>query len=182
MAKSAHGFQILSSKVEYKNPFFKVINYKLKRPNGVVKPFWSISRFTDFSVVIPLFPDKETMLVGQYRVTVRSYSWEFPMGQVRGKNPLQTAKQELLEETGITGKDWKKIGHSFLGPGHHEQEVDFYVVEDLILGESQPEENEFITTKRIKVSEVGEMIKKSKIKDGPTIVAYHYLEQYLNSL
>lgn len=179
MAKSSYGFKILSAKIEYRNPFLKVINYKLKRPNGIIKPFWVVSKYGNFSVIIPLFPNNDTLLVGQYRVSVKSYSWEFPMGQVRGKKSLETAKQELLEEAGITGKNWEKIGHCFLAPGHNEQEVDIYVVKNLIQGKAQPEENEFISMKKLKVSKVGEMIKKAEIKDGPTITAYHFLEQYL---
>ena len=180
MVKSGHGFEVLSSEEEYENPFFKVIKHDVRRPDGNKKPYWTVSRYSDFSVIIPLFPDKKTtVLVGQYRLPVGEYSWEFPMGQVLGKDPLETAKQELREETGLCSDEWIKIGHFFLAPGHHEQQVDLYIAKKLTQGESEPEDSEFLKTKKIKISEVGEMIKNGKIKDGPTIVAYHYLENYL---
>ena len=179
MVKSGHGFEIISSKQEYKNPFFKIIKHIVKRPNGVKSPYWTVSRFSDFSIIIPIFQDDTTMLVGQYRLPVGEYSWEFPMGQVMGKNPIETAKQELKEETGIKAKSWELIGHYYLAPGHHEQQVDIYIARELTVGKSEPEENEFLETKKVKISELGEMIKDGKIKDGPTIVAFHYLENYI---
>ncbi|MEK7559383.1 MAG: NUDIX hydrolase [Patescibacteria group bacterium] len=180
MVKSGHGFKVLSSKTEYENPFFKSIKHQVRRPDGKIKPFWTLSRYGDFSIIIPIFPNNETVLVGQYRIPVGDYSWEFPMGQVRGEDPIKTAKQELLEETGIIGENWKKIGHYYLAPGHNEQEVHVYVVKNLKEGKSHPEEEEVLETQRIGFSEVGRMINDFKIKDGPTIVAYHYLEKHLN--
>ncbi len=182
MVRSGFGFEILSSKVEYKNPYFKVVNYRVKRPSGIIKPFWTVSKYGDFSIIIPIFPNNETVLVGQYRLAVGHYSWEFPMGQVRGRAPLGTAKQELIEETGIRARDWKKISSYDLANGHHEQKVHVFVASNLTQGESQPEEGEILKTKKLKITEVGNMIKTSKIKDGPTIVAYHYLEEYLNMI
>lgn len=179
MIKSGHGFKILSSKQDYKNPFFKIVKHDVVRPNGVKEPYWTVSRNSDFSIIIPIFPDNSTMLVGQFRIPVGEYSWEFPMGQVLGKNPIDTAKQELKEETGISAKKWKLIGHYFLAPGHHEQQVDVYIAKNLTIGISEPEENEFLETKKVKISDVGKMIKDGKIKDGPTIVAYHFLESFL---
>lgn len=179
MVKSGHGFEVISSKEEYENPFFKVIKHDVKRPDGARKPYWTVSRHSDFSVIVPIFPDKTTILVGQYRLPVGEYSWEFPMGQVLGEGSLSMAKQELKEETGITADKWDKIGHYYLAPGHHEQQVHLFIAKDLTEGESKPDDSEFLETQRIKISKVGEMIKSGKIKDGPTIVAYHYLENYL---
>lgn len=179
MVKSGYGFKILSSVIEYENPFFKAIKHKVERPNGLVKPFWTVSRYGDFSVAIPIFPNNETVLVGQYRISVGYYSWEFPMGQVRGKQPLHMAKQELIEETGIRANDWKKIAQYHLAPGHHEQEVHIYIARDLTEGKSKPEENEFLKVRKLKIADVGKMIDSGKIKDAPTIVAFHILEKYL---
>ena len=179
MVKSGHGFKVLSSVTEYENPFFKAIKHQVERPNGLVKPYWTISRRGDFSVIIPIFPNNDTVLVGQYRISVGAYSWEFPMGQVRGKDAIQTAKQELHEETGIRAKTWKKIGHYHLAPGHHEQEVHIFIARNLTQGESEPEENEFLKIRKLKINEVGRMIENGKIKDGPTIVAFHFLEKHI---
>lgn len=179
MVKSTHGFKVLSSISEYENPYFKAIRYQVERPNGVRKPFWTVSKYDDFSVIIPIFPDGNTILVGQYRISVRFYSWEFPMGQVRGKSPLQMAKQELIEETGIRAKVFKKIGNYHLASGLIDQEVHVYIARDLEEGKSEPEEDEFIKIRKVKAREVGKMIDSGMIKDGPTIVAFHFLEKYI---
>lgn len=175
--KKQHGYQVVSSKVEYKNPFMIVHRQEVIRPDGKTKPYWVLDRGGDFSVIIPLFPDNTTMLVGQYRVPTEKYLWEFPMGMVKGATPLGTAKQELREETGLRAKQWIKIGYFYLAPGFSGQKSHVYVAEDITEGESEPEDDEYITPKRLSLKKVAEMIRKGDITDGPTIIAFHFFEQ-----
>ena len=52
--------------------------------------------------VLPLDNDMNTYLVGQYRFVLGQYSWEMPEGGgILGIDPLESAKRELLEETGL---------------------------------------------------------------------------------
>ena len=45
--------------------------------------------------------------------------WEFPGGHIEGKEtPLQAAKRELKEETGLIGKNWKDCGIAELDNGN----------------------------------------------------------------
>ncbi len=45
--------------------------------------------------------------------------WEFPGGHIEGKEtPLQAAKRELKEETGLIGKNWKDCGVAELDNGN----------------------------------------------------------------
>lgn len=46
-------------------------------------------------------------------------------------------------------------------------------------GEAHPEEIEFLQMKKLTLDKVGGMIELGEILDGPTIVAYHFLEKYL---
>lgn len=168
---------MMSEKLEYENPFMQVYRQEVIRPDGAKKPYWVLDRRGDFSVIIPIFPDNTTMLVGQYRVPTKQYHWEFPMGMVAGATPLLTAKEELRQETGIRAKKWDKIGHFYLAPGFSGQRSFIFVAKELTLGENEPEDDEYIDVKRLPLENVKQMIKSGKIADGPTIIAFHLLEE-----
>ena len=133
-----------------------------------------------FPVIIPLFPDKTTLLVGQYRVHADYYSWEFPMGNVVSTGFLTVAKTELKEEAGITAKSWQKIGEFFVAPGYSSQKCCVFVAKDLKYGDTKTSDSEILEVKKVPISQVFSMINKGTIKDGPTIAAAQFLDQYLN--
>lgn len=172
----------LSKKREYTNPFMAIWRHEVIRDNGHRGPYYVLERDTAgryFSIIIPLTKDLKTVLVGQYRYPVGYYSWEFPMGHAEGKDFLETAKIELREETGIEAATWEKIGSFFTAPGYSSEAAQVFVAKDISFGQKKISETEVLETKTVLISNVKEMIKKGRILDGPTIVAYHYLEIYL---
>lgn len=167
--------KVLKKSTAYKNSRLRILKYKTEFPNKKIKDFFVLDRYSDFSVVVPIFPDMTTVLVGQYRVPVESFSWEYPMGSVRGKTPLETAKQELKEETGISARKYKKMGEFFVAPGFSNQRMHVFIATYLTEGDPKPEPFEFLQTKKVKLSEVKTMIKNGTIKDGPTVLANSFL-------
>ena len=165
-----------------KTPYLKVLKDKVKLPNGTTKSFYVLDRYSPFSIIVPLVDKHTTILVGQYRYPAKYYSWEFPMGQVKGTSPLQMAKIELKQETGITAKTWHQIGHFFIANGHCSQGAFVFTAANLTLGKPQPEPNEFLKIKQVKLDQVSRMIKSGRILDGPTITAYHFFKLQQNSL
>ncbi len=56
-------------------------------------------------------PEKELLLVRQYRPAVRSMTLELPAGHIDpGESPEQTARRELLEETGYEAGQLTPLG------------------------------------------------------------------------
>jgi len=61
--------------------------------------------------ILPLLPGGHFVVLRQYRPVLGRWTWEFPAGTVdRGVTPLQAARQELFEETGLTTKRWSRLG------------------------------------------------------------------------
>lgn len=165
-------WKIVNTKKVYKNPHFKIIEQAVIRPDGTDAIYYTLVRKSDFSIIIPLTEQNETYLVGQYRIASQKFSWEFPMGGVDGKEPLDTAKQELIEETGLTAKSWKKLGSFYVANGHTSQKANIFLAHDLTQGDPQPEAGEFLEIKKVPIKQIGLMIKQEEITDGPTIFAY----------
>jgi len=69
-------------------------------------------------VMIPVLPDGRIIYEKQYRFAVGDYIYELPAGTLEpGEDPLETAKRELMEETGYSAKRWRKLAEFYLAPG-----------------------------------------------------------------
>lgn len=65
---------------------------------------------------------------------------------------LRAAKKELLEETGITGKNWRPFKVSTSG-GTIDWDLHYFIAKDLSFGEAKPEIDEKIEVKRYSLKE-----------------------------
>jgi ADP-ribose pyrophosphatase len=65
----------------------------------------------DYVAVLAITPDRRVLLVRQYRPAIERFSLELPAGMVDpNEDPLETAKRELLEETGYPTMSIELIG------------------------------------------------------------------------
>jgi 8-oxo-dGTP pyrophosphatase MutT (NUDIX family) len=65
----------------------------------------------DSAFIVPYFDNGDTMLVRQWRHAWNSSSWEVPAGTFnRDEDPLECAKRELAEETGLVGAHYSSLG------------------------------------------------------------------------
>lgn len=171
-------WKTLKSTTEYENPYMRIIRHDVVRPNDLAGPYFVLQRHP-FSVVIPLTGTNETYLVGQYRYPISQYSWEFPMGSVIGKNQLEIAQQELVEETGLQALEWEEIGQFAVAPGHSSQIAKLFVARNLEQHLPKPEIGEILETKKISLTDLSRLITDGAIIDGVTICSYKLLEVYL---
>ena len=79
-------------------------------PGGGLSHYGKI-RFKNLAIgIIPLDENNNTWLVGQYRYVPDGYSWEIPMGGgPLTIDPLESAKRELREETGLSANNWQAL-------------------------------------------------------------------------
>jgi len=127
-----------------------------------------------FSVIIPKLDNRHFIMIRQQRLGADEISLEFPMGSVKGKDPLQTAITELKEETGYTsGKLTHLISPLFTSPGWSDQKASVFVAELLTKGVQEPEPYENIEVVTIPVSDVDGLIQKGVIFDMTTIASFH---------
>ncbi len=102
--------RLLSSAVAYENPWMRVREDVFVQPDGTEGTYGVVEK-SDFSVVIAEQPDGRFYLVEQFRYPLGRRAWEFPMGTwPAGKSGSaeQLARQELLEETGVTAAHWRR--------------------------------------------------------------------------
>jgi ADP-ribose pyrophosphatase len=65
----------------------------------------------DSSFVVPYFENRDTMLVRQWRHAWDESSWEVPAGTSDAdEDPLECARRELAEETGLVAASYTSLG------------------------------------------------------------------------
>src|SRR5687768_9612123 len=100
----------LSGEVKYDNRWISVTEYQVINPAGG-KGIYGKVHFKNKAIgVVALDGDGNIFLVGQFRYALNEYSWEIPEGGgPLGEEPLDSAKRELKEETGMVANKWTLI-------------------------------------------------------------------------
>jgi 8-oxo-dGTP pyrophosphatase MutT (NUDIX family) len=122
--------------------------------------------------VIALDDAMNTWLVGQYRFPLNAYSWEIPEGGAPlGTDPLENAKRELLEETGLQAQHWKTLLHMHLSNSVTDEDCVVYLATGITERTAQPEDTEQLSIKKIPFSEAYDLVVQGKITDAISVAA-----------
>lgn len=127
----------------YRAKYFRIEKVELEK-NGkrFTKEF--IKRNTAIHI-LPITPDGKVYLLKQHRDAFNKTLLEIVAGTMEeGGDPLETAKRELKEETGITAKHWKQIMQWELSVNMNSP-IYVFVATELEVGEAHPDEDEEIT-------------------------------------
>jgi ADP-ribose pyrophosphatase len=108
-------------------------------------------------------------LVRQTREAARKRLVELPAGTLEeGESPLESARRELAEETGLTGGDWREVTAFFTTPGFCRERMHLFVAEALDRGEANPAEDEDVELVRWRVEDLEQHL--AEIEDAKTLV------------
>ncbi|MFA5030497.1 MAG: NUDIX hydrolase [Patescibacteria group bacterium] len=132
----------IGTKKLYENPWMELYEDDVVRPDGS-KGIYGKPVFGKSIATAVLRSDGKILLVGQWRYLLNMYTWEVPTGGCnKGENPLDTAKRELQEEAGVTGKRWTAIGKITIP--HIIDEGNLFLVEEIEVGKQHQDDVEDI--------------------------------------
>jgi len=165
---------IVSSRVVYQGPLFRVLHDKVIEPDGRPNER-DVIRHNGSVVILALDSSKSrknpwVVIERQYRHAANQYLWELPAGKLdAGEDALAGAKRELAEETGYSAKKWKPLLEYYASPGFLGESMMVFVAEGLQAGDAHPEQDEKIDFRLVKLKELLKMIEKGAILDGKTL-------------
>jgi ADP-ribose pyrophosphatase len=139
---------------------------------------------SDWVNVIAVTENDEIVFIKQYRHGVMETTLEIPGGTVdNGEVPLESAKRELLEETGYTSDTWIQLG--IINPNPAILNNNCYSF--LALNSQKTHSQKLDGTEDIEVvmepaTNVDGLIMNKQITHSLVICAFYFYEKYKNSV
>lgn len=155
--------------LSYENPWIRVETSKVAHPDGS-PGIYGVVRYANFAIgVLPIDESGHTWIVGQHRFPFDAYSWELPEGGgPKAEDPLDAAKRELAEETGLRAENWQALGRWDVSNSVSDEKAIGYLAWGLREGEAQPEPSEALTVKRVSFPDLVGMCLDGEITDAFT--------------
>lgn len=123
---------------EYTTNIFKVLKRDMEIKSEDHKATFSVLECPDWINVIALTPEKQIVLVEQYRYGIEKPTLELAGGVCDpGEDPLETSKRELLEETGFSSEQWIYLGKVSSNPAMQSNYTHTYIARDCVKTSSQ---------------------------------------------
>ncbi len=169
---TANPWKTLSSRSVYENPWIKVREDQVIRPDGA-EGIYGVVQFENRAIgVLPVEPDGSIWMVGQYRYPLDCYSWEIPEGGGPfDETPEESALRELQEETGLIASHLEPFGTIHLSNSVTNEVGYLFRASGLSQGPSNPEGTEQLHIRRFSWNEAMVMLDRSEITDSLTVVA-----------
>jgi len=170
---------IKGSDLKYRNPWIELREDQVVRPDGTEGVYGVVTQKPGISV-LALDDDGFVYVVEEFRYALERNSLETVSGAIdEGEDSLDAAKRELKEETGITAHDWHSFGwldplsSTVRCPQH------LYLARKLMFGIRKPDDNELIEVRKLKFTDVVQLVLDNKITYGPSCVLILKANEYL---
>jgi 8-oxo-dGTP pyrophosphatase MutT (NUDIX family) len=130
---------------------------------------YEIADTPDAVAIVAIDAQDRIVLVRQLRIAAGERLLELPAGLIdEGEEPVDTAKRELREETGLRGGSWRELTWFWSSPGFTNERVWVFEATGLEEGEPEPEAEEDLELVRWTLDEVEARL--LEIVDATTLV------------
>lgn len=131
-----------------------------------------IVRHVGAAAVVPVDDEGNVTLVSQYRIALSKVSTEIPAGKKDSaeENPLDCAKRELAEETGLRASEWRYLTTLDTSPGFLTEQIGLYLATGLTQGETNPDEDEFLGLVKMPLAEAVHRVMAGEYTDSKTAI------------
>lgn len=130
--------------------------------------------------IVALFDDGAVLLERQFRYPARREFIEIPAGKLEPAEPhLETAKRELLEETGYVAGEWTRIGVIHTTIAYTDEAIELFVARKLAQKEAKLDAGEFLEVLKVPFDEAIAMIRDGRITDSKSVAGLLWVKTFL---
>ena len=130
--------------------------------------------------IVPLFDDGTVLLERQFRYPHRRAFIEVPAGKLDpGEPPLDTAKRELLEETGYAAQEWTRLGTMHTAIAYTDEAIALFLCKKMNkVGDPKLDPGEFVETLIVPFDEALAMVRDGRITDSKSVCSLLWVDRW----
>jgi ADP-ribose pyrophosphatase len=131
--------------------------------------------------IVPVFDDGRVLLERQFRYPHRRVFIELPAGKLEPGEPhLDTAKRELLEETGYSAAEWTRLSVIHTAIAYTDEAIELFLAKRLeYQGGAKLDAGEFVETIALSFDEAIEMLRDGRITDAKSVAGLLWMKVFL---
>jgi ADP-ribose pyrophosphatase len=168
----------VESELVYQGLFLKVRRDKARLPDGSIHGReWVVH--PGASAILALADDGRVLIERQFRYAMQQVYVEIPAGKIDpGETPLQTARRELLEETGYTAKQWALLTRIHPAIGFTNEIIDIFLARELGARETRKlDHGELLEIDWVSVGWLVDELRAGRLPDVKTQIAVMHLQR-----
>lgn len=125
--------------------------------------------------------DNKLVMLKHFRKPVEDVLIEIPAGCVeKGETPIETAKREFEEETGMIANDLEYLIMTYSSPGYSTEKIHFFISNNITESDVS-RDDEAIEVFYIGLDELKNKIDNLEIQDAKTVLAYYLAKEWINA-
>ena len=148
--------------------------------NGVTVDM-EVIRHPGAAAIVPLTAAGDIVMLRQYRHAVGGSLWEIPAGTMdpEDTSPLDCARRELVEETGLRAAAWDELGELTPVPGYSDERIHLYLARELSPAVQNLDADEIVDVHTLPLVQVRQMVFDGQICDAKTIAGLFMIEKHV---
>jgi ADP-ribose pyrophosphatase len=169
----------LSTEQVFDGALLKVHRDRVRLPDGSTGGREYI-RHPGAVAIVPLFDDGRVLLERQFRYPHGREFIEIPAGKLDPGEPhLDTAKRELLEETGYLAQEWTRLGVIHTAIAYTDEAIDIFIARKLSKSERKLDDGEFLEIFTAPFDEAIAMVRDGRITDAKSVAGLLWVKLFL---
>jgi 8-oxo-dGTP pyrophosphatase MutT (NUDIX family) len=141
---------------------------EVRLPNGHLASL-EVVHHPGGAAAVAIDAQERVCLLRQYRYVADGWLWELPAGKLEPEEPpLVTAQRELIEEAGVSAREWLSLGSYLSSPGIFTEVLHLFLATGVEAAVTAHEQAEVIEVHWIPFREACEWAESGELRDGKT--------------
>lgn len=154
--------------VNFRGRIITLTTDEVRLPNGHVASL-EVVHHPGGAATVAIDCQDRVCLLKQYRYVADGWLWELPAGKLEANEPpLITAQRELVEEAGVSAREWLSLGSYLSSPGIFTEVLHLFLATGVEPATAAHEHAEVIEVHWVPFAEACGWAESGEIRDGKT--------------